>query len=283
MTLDYAAAYQAVTSVADKLGCTTEEAAAGILRIANEHMVQALRVISVQRGHDPRDFNLVSFGGAGGLHICELADALNMTHAIIPMHGGVLSAFGMLVAAPARELSHTLNRRCSECSDAEVNAAIAGLRVKGQQLMAAEMATGLRFRATLDVCYSGQSFNLAIDWSDLAQVAADFHELHEKRYGHRMSNELQLVNIRLHISAEQKPFELPVLAPAANPQQGLQHYVSLKMPDQKVPVYQREQLGAGQVISGPALILEPVATSYIAQGWLATVGHSGNLQLKKSG
>ena len=91
-----------------------EQAAQGIIDIANEHMVRALRVISVQRGHDPGDYTLVSFGGAGGLHVCALARALNMKKALVPIQAGVLSALGMLVAAAAREMSLTMNGLLSE-------------------------------------------------------------------------------------------------------------------------------------------------------------------------
>ena len=100
MPLDIGAAQQAMQKIAQSLGLSIEQAALGVVRIANEHMVRALREISVQRGHDPDDFVLTSFGGAGGLHVCALADALRMQQAIVPVYGGVLSALGMLVAQP---------------------------------------------------------------------------------------------------------------------------------------------------------------------------------------
>ena len=108
MALDVEAAQAAVQNLADQLQMGSEAAANGVLRIANEHMAQALRVISVERGEDPRDYTLMSFGGAGGLHVCALAEALGMSRALVPVYAGVLSALGMLVARPARQLSHSL-------------------------------------------------------------------------------------------------------------------------------------------------------------------------------
>lgn len=102
MQLDVAAAEQALGRLAEAMGCTMLEAAQGVIRIANEHMARALRTILVQRGLDPAGFTLMSFGGTGGLHVCALADALGMTRALVPVHGGVLSALGMLVATPGR-------------------------------------------------------------------------------------------------------------------------------------------------------------------------------------
>ncbi|MGB5261764.1 MAG: hydantoinase/oxoprolinase family protein, partial [Gammaproteobacteria bacterium] len=108
MALDVGAARQVMQTLASGLECSIEEAAQGVLAVANEHMAQALRVISVQRGEDPASYVLMSFGGAGGLHVCALAEALGMARALVPVQAGVLSALGMLVAPPSRQLSHTL-------------------------------------------------------------------------------------------------------------------------------------------------------------------------------
>ena len=115
LALDVDAARAVVKRVADALQLGIEDAAQGIVSLANEHMAQALRVISVQRGIDPRPYMLVSFGGAGGLHVCALADALGMRRALVPIHAGVLSALGMLAADASRERSRTINKRLKDC------------------------------------------------------------------------------------------------------------------------------------------------------------------------
>ena len=108
MQLDEQAARAALQPLAQAMGVSVEQAAHGVIELANEHMAQALRVISVERGIDPAAYTLTAFGGAGGLHVCALADALAMRHALVPIHAGVLSALGMLVAPRGRQLSHTL-------------------------------------------------------------------------------------------------------------------------------------------------------------------------------
>lgn len=115
MQLDKAAAFSAVGSIADTLGLSVEQAAKGIIDVVNDHMVRALRVMSVERGEDPKDFTLVSFGGAGGLHVCALAEELEMRNALVPVNAGVLSALGMLAADASRERSRTINKRLKDC------------------------------------------------------------------------------------------------------------------------------------------------------------------------
>ena len=279
LSIDKAAAEKVVTQLADQLQVSIEEAALGIIRIANEHMVQALRVISVQRGYDPKYFTLVSFGGAGGLHICELAETLGMTQALVPVHGGVLSALGMLVATPSRDMSHTINQSLSASSNEEIEQHFEKLIKQGQLLIRDELnGESAKIHCSVDVCYRGQSFNLPVSWKNLQQLEKDFHQLHEDRYGHRMNNELELVNLRVKLEAKASEFCLPdINRGKAEPVSATRLYAE----DKKVPVFQREQLAAGQKIIGPALILEKVASSYIKTGWQLTVDKKANLLLEK--
>jgi len=278
LSLDKAAAENVVAQLAKQLNVSTEEAAAGIVRIANEHMVQALRVISVQRGYDPKDFTLVSFGGAGGLHICELAEALGMNNALVPVHGGVLSALGMLVATPSREMSHTINQSFLDCDEGKIEQQFKQLIEYGSNLMRAELnGKKASSSCSVDVCYRGQSFSLPVKWINLKQLANDFHRLHEQRYGHRLEHEVELVNLRVKLQAAGSEFNLPTLSLS---EAKADSNVRLFAEEQPVPVYQREQLGAGQIINGPALVLEKVASSYIKSGWQAEVDTTGNLLLQ---
>jgi N-methylhydantoinase A len=128
MALNVAAAEQAVGRIAEQLAMGLHQAAAGIVRIADEHMARALRVMSVQRGHDPRQMTLTSFGGAGGLHVCALAEALGMHQAMVPVHAGVLSALGMLSAPRGRQLSRTMQGLLGAFSVAEIEQSYLALR-----------------------------------------------------------------------------------------------------------------------------------------------------------
>ena len=137
MTLDLAAAEAAMGRLAAAMGCATEAAALGIVRVANEHMTRALRVISVQRGVDPRGYTLSSFGGAGGLHVCALAEALNMRRAMVPVQAGVLSALGMLATRPGRQLSRTWLGSLAGLDEAELEARFGALEKSGRRSLEA--------------------------------------------------------------------------------------------------------------------------------------------------
>ena len=151
MSLDMVAAEQAVGSVAEHLGVGLYEAAEGIIRIANEHMARALRVISVQRGIDPRQMTLACFGGAGGLHVCALAESLGMSQAMVPIHGGVLSALGMLTAPRGRQLSRTHQGLLHEISVAEIELELGVLHKEGEASLLQEGVAAELFRDPFDV------------------------------------------------------------------------------------------------------------------------------------
>ena len=281
MALDRDAATAAVGRLAAELGLGLDEVAAGILRIANEHMVQALRVISIQRGVDPREHTLVSFGGAGGLHVCALADALGMPRALVPVHAGVLSALGMIAAPHSRELSHTLVGGLSGFSDAQLEREFGRLRADGAWQLAGEGvgAEQISEQRSLDLRYQGQSFTLNLAWQGGAATAEAFHREHEKRYGHRLDQPVELVNLRVGLQGPPPPVSLAALPPGedGNPLRR----VEISGEQEDVPVYLREALTPQQCISGPALITETVSTTWVAAGWRCCVEPFGNLMLER--
>ena len=275
MPVDVAAARAAMASLAERLGLSVEAAAEGILRIANEHMAQALRVISVQRGIDPKGFTLMPFGGAGGLHVCALADALGMDRALVPMYGGVLSALGMLVAPPGRQLSRTLQGRVTELSEGGIEQGFAAMEAEGRASLAEEGVTGAQAQRALDLRYEGQSSTLTVPWRGLAHVEADFHDAHREAYGHALDMPVELVNLRVGLTGAAPAVHLPAraevdtVAPAERlPVHGV---------EESVPVYRRAELPAGLRLPGPVLITEAVATTWIEPGWTAEVDVTGNL------
>ncbi len=280
MTLDAAAAERAVATIATQLDISIEEAARGIIDIANEHMAQALRVISVQRGADPRAHVLVSFGGAGGLHVCALAEALGMTRALVPVHAGVLSALGMLAAPRARQLSHTLTGELTGFDTGMLEKELRVLADKGRGELIAE---GIREQDietvySLDLRYHGQSCTLTLPWQDIANTAQAFHQEHEQRYGHRLNTPVELVNIRCNLQSRPAEITLPEAGrqPAERPEPG---YAGISGHGDKVPVWRRENLMQGQEITGPAIITETVATTWLPAGWSCRVDRVGNLLL----
>ena len=282
MTLDVQAARQAVATVAEPLGLTLEAAARGIIDIANEHMAQALRVISVQRGIDPREHVLVSFGGAGGLHVCALAEALGMRRAIVPVQAGVLSALGMLAAPRARQLSRTLTGLLRDFTGEALEQALQSLADAGIAAMREEgIPTGdLEAGFSLDLRYRGQSYTLNLPWQGQEETGEAFHLLHNRRYGHRLDTPVELVNIRCNLHGRPPEMHLPPVAIDATQRPAPREVTVSGYPD-AVPVWPRGLLTAGQSFNGPALVTETVATTWLPAGWGCQVDPVGNLQLER--
>ncbi len=279
MSLDRRAAREALQRLASPLDCSPEAAALGVIAVANEHMARALRVISVQRGLDPRNHTLVSFGGAGGLHVCALAEALGMGRALVPANAGVLSALGMLVARPGRVLTRTWPGLLGEMEDPAVSRALQTLAEQGAASLAAEAVSGDSLEGTnsLDLRYRGQSYCLNLPWQGRTATLAQFHALHERRYGHRLDLPVELVNLRVVLKAPAPKLRL-VAAPRV-----LSPLVQVRVHGcaEPVPLVSRTALGIGEPLRGPAVITDAESTTWLAPDWVATRDPSGNLALER--
>ncbi|MET0053006.1 MAG: hydantoinase/oxoprolinase family protein [Candidatus Thiodiazotropha sp.] len=281
MSLDRTAAEMAVGQLAQQMGLSLQAAAEGIVRVANEHMTHALRVISVQRGIDPRNHTLVSFGGAGGLHVCALARALGLHQALVPVNAGVLSALGMLATRPGRQLLRTWLGLLGERNEREIVSQLDHLAEEGLLEMQQEgipMAS-IERDYYLDLRYLGQSYTLNVPWQNPKQAQQDFHERHQARYGHRMAAPVELVNLRVALRGAQPDMILPQFR-AAQPGE-VQEWLELPGVTAAVPRYARDSLTAGQSLSGPALITEMAATLWVEPGWECRMDGSGNLLLQR--
>ena len=279
MSLDVVRAQQAVAEIARQLAMPLPQAALGIIQLANEHMARALRVISVQRGEDPRTMALVCFGGAGGLHVCALADALQMQTAIVPMYSGVLSALGMLVAPPSRELSRSQAGLLAQITVQQIEQVLDQLTQQARSELIAEgvAAADLQAAASIDLRYQGQSYYLNVPWQDLASSASLFHQMHRKRYGHALDLPVELVNVRVKLSGRR-----PVLTFGDRMPDAIEPvtYTRIHGCDQAVPVYHRHALPA-TAIAGPLLITETVSTTFVDAGWKVCRDAGGNLVLQR--
>ncbi len=294
MSLDKSAANSVIEKLAKSLSLSVAATASGIIQVANEHMSRALRVMSIQRGIDPKTLVLVPFGGAGALHVCALADNLQMSHVLVPVHAGVLSAFGMVVAPHSRDLSHTINVLLEATGvdateeltlEALINEQLKILACRGLSELKSEgiNESQINTHYSVDLRYVGQSYTLNVPWAEQTrslQIARDeFHMLHQKRYGHQHDQPVELVNVRVKVSAPPVTLCLPKLVPATD-----DALVTAKRQvygiDKSVPVYQREHLKYGHQISGPALIVERVSTTWLAPDWQCIVDSIGNLILK---
>lgn len=288
MNLDLNSAKAAVGPIASQLAISLEDCALGILDLANEHMTQALRVISEQRGHDPTEYTLVGFGGAGGLHICALSNALGISQAMVPVYGGVFSAFGMLVAPQTRELSHSYLHllNASDARDIEanfnslINRAIQELSEEGVQ------REDIQIRKSVDCRYKGQSFTLNLEWQNTEQCLADFHEKHKSTYGHNFDIEVELVNLRISARVKQQGIELTPIEASEKTGQPVFRKIwardlSGALREMPSPMIQREEMPVGAWMGGPALICETSATIWVEPEWKVMRDSFGNLILEK--
>ena len=281
MSLDENAARKSVARVAEPLGLSIEEAAQGIIDVANEHMSRALRVMSVKRGLDPSQLTLACFGGAGGLHVCALAESLGMRKALVPVHAGVLSALGMLVAPRARHLSLTLKRDMRDVVDEDLQKEIERLAQQGRKALQDEGINGKEVEVwpTVDVRYTGQSYAINLPWQDVDVTTQAFHDRHKTLYGHKMDQSIELVTLRVKV---QGPLpRITGLYRSKAHTNGEARMVSLACSEEPVPVYSRDSLVVDQKVSGPALITETVSTTYLAPGWECNLHDSGSLLLKR--
>lgn len=279
LSLDRARA--SIEPLAQRIGLSIEETALGIIAIANEHMAKAIRLISVNKGHDPSGFILASFGGAGGLHVCALADAMAMKHALVPIHGGILSALGMVVADQGRQFSKTLSLDTQQIDEKFLEEQFGLLETGGMETLTLEGLNSnlLVSKRSADLRYKGQSYTLNIDWHALPEALDAFGQLHTQRYGYSHDVPIELLTIRINLSTEKKPFALPQLitGPRCNNIRHCKVYGEAG----KAKLLERTDLYPGESIEGPAIITEYSATTFVATDWSVTVDDFGNLLLRK--
>jgi N-methylhydantoinase A len=265
---------------------SVEAFAQGIIDVANAVMEKAIRVISVERGHDPRDYTLVAFGGAGALHACELAAALEIPRVLVPCFPGALSALGILRADVTKDLSRTLRLETKRANDAlpKLTSEFAMVEREGRRMMNAEGFSGrsLHIRRSLDVRYSGQSYELNVPFG--GDFIASFHRAHEKRYGYfDPARACEVVNIRAHFAGRTPKFSLPKLCQGGASEAAAcvsRHPVHFRGRRMLTPVYNRAEFLAGNRFAGPSIVTEYSATTFVPPGWSGRVDRIGNLILE---
>jgi N-methylhydantoinase A len=270
---------------------TVEAFAQGIIAVANAVMEKAIRVISVERGHDPRDYALIAFGGAGGLHACELATALEMRAVLIPVFPGGLSALGILQANVVKELSQTILLSAEELlkESQRFRTVVDRLEEQAKRVLNAErfVPEKMRFQHTLDMRYLGQAYELNIPLSPLGSTGRNvilaFHRTHDMRYGyHHENKQVEIVNVRCRATGiTDKPPSQKIASRSRTQPLSPDQIMELSFYDrtQKTTLYRRDNLRAGDIFSGPAIVAEYSATTLIPPDWKATVDNYGQLLL----
>jgi N-methylhydantoinase A len=269
-------AQKALSSLGDKLGLDAEETALGILRVANAEMVRALRVISVERGLDPRDFALLAFGGAGGMHACSLAEELDIETVLVPRAGGVLSALGLAISDLRRDYVSPFLGSLAEVEEGEFERRFTEL-----ENTASEDLDGPEHTRRADLRYRGQSFEITVDAGSFGGLEESFHAAHQQRYGYRMEDEaVELVNVRLISTVPVEKPELSEPEPEGDAQAGRRE-ANFDGEWLEVSVLDRESVGAGSEVAGPEIVEFKESTCVVRPGWRGTVDGVGTLVLEK--
>jgi N-methylhydantoinase A len=288
MLLDPQRARKALGRLGEKLGMSAEAAAWGVIEVVNAHMERALRLISVERGHDPgrasgNPFTLVSFGGAGGLHAADLARRLDLPWVLIPPLASTLSAFGMLAAEVVRDYSLTVMLP-NEAAFPQIVAALRPLLERGRQDLLAEglVEQNVRLEPLLDVRYRGQSYELKVPFQENQDWRAAFHAAHQQAYGyHQPDSALEVVNVRVRAVGSVPPPPLhPLPHAGADPSParlGLREVHLQREMREFVPFYRYEDLLPGNRLPGPAVIVRSDTSIWLDRGDEAGVDEYLNL------
>src|SRR5579862_8959426 len=257
-----------------------ETFAAGVIRVVNATMEKAIRVVSVERGRDPRQFALVAFGGAGGLHACALADALSIPHVIVPAFPGALSALGILASDVVKDYSRTvLWRTAADIPLAKLNQEFARLEKIAARDFRKESWQGKpQYGRSVDTRYRGQGYELNIPFTK--NLAWDFEREHQRRYGYTHQREIELVTLRLRAVLKTKASAAPFSSQrperdVADTSVGSPVWFDGKK--LKTKIYERQELRRGTKYLGPAVVAEYSATTVIPPGVRFHLDKAGNL------
>jgi N-methylhydantoinase A len=281
------------THIAKPLNMGLQEAASGILEIANANMLRILRLVSIERGHDPRNFSLVAYGGAGPLHASTLAEQMSMRQVIIPRYPALFSAFGLLFANPSADFSQTVMLTLDSKNIQHIKSVQTKLKSRANDwFKQTEVPESDRqLQALADLRYLRQNYELTIELpheelesEHLEHLYEKFHTAHKQAFGHSTPGEtIQVVNLRLRsIDKHDKPEPQPIESVKETAElipHGGQQEVWVKGKWQTHNLYQRADLYAGHHLKGPLIVQEKEATILVEVGWELTVDHWGNLLL----
>ena len=288
--LDAEAARVAVASIGARLDLDETRMAEGIVQLAVTRMTGAIKEVSIMRGHDPRDFVLFAYGGAGPLHAAMIAEELGMPTVVVPPMPGNFSAFGLLVADVRHDYARTRLTACADLTVGQLGAIINEMRTEACTELAAEgfAEDAMRFEARFDMRYIGQAFELSVELPDntgsMAEVEAAFRNLYERRYSHATDEPSEIVCFRLAAFGVGAKPRLPEFSAAgralADARVG-QRRVAFNGAFMETPVYDRVKLPPEATLEGPALVEEPGTTTVVPPAFRARADRHGNLILER--
>lgn len=289
---DMEALNNAFGKLADKLGGTNEDIARGIIRIANANMVNALKLVSLNKGYDPRDFALIAFGGGGAMHAVALGEELMVPKVIIPVNSSVFSAWGMLMSDLRRDFLQTNVTRLSEVDPAQINENYDVIEKEGAKQCEAEGidASTIRVERFADMRYRGQEHTVKIEFSggqvtaeSIEKAIADFHNEHEREYAFRLENEVELVNYHVVLFSDIEKQSLPKREVTGRKVEECKKASRQVDFDEhgvhQADVYDMSLLEPGLGLAGPAVIEDPTTTIVVSPGKTVTMDDYGNLHI----
>ena len=288
--LDRRRALEALTSLAREMTrvarrrVSAREAAEGVVRVVRVNMERALRTISVERGFDPREFSLVPFGGAGGLHAVELARALRIPRVVAPRMAGALSALGALAADVVKDWSRTVMLEAGRESEKAIARAFSEMEREARAALRDEgfKAAEQRHERLMAVRYKGQSFELEVAWKAGVDIALAFHHAHRARYGYAQSeNTVEIVSARLRSAGlvpglkSVRKSRAKIKGPLARPVDFMTVYFEKQ--GRRTALYRREELKPCARLQAPCVVTEYSATTLVPEGARASIDPHGNL------
>ena len=293
MTLDRDAAVEVVEKLADQLGLGLLEAAEGILTIANSNMARAIRSRTIEKGHDPREFALVAFGGAGPLHAADVADALGIPEVLVPPHPGITSAGGLLTSDLKYDQMRTVFQLQGSVDSGRLNRELDGLEAELRSWLDRDgvSAEDVEVSRALDCRYVGQGYELRVTLEEgpfTEQALEQFHVLHEREYGSAYGDPIEIVNARVTAIGRRPALEsLPVASGSLDEALVGENEGVFRVDGnlQAFPTrfYDRSLLPLDEALAGPAVVFHLDTTTVVPPGWSARADASGNLILTKGG
>ena len=289
---DMPAVRAAFAALGAGLGLSADDAARGVVRIANNNMTNALKLVSINRGHDPRDFTMIAFGGGGAMHAAALAAELKIPKVIIPAHSAVFSAWGMLMSDLRRDYILTRPGHVAASAAQRISDTFDGVEQEAVDAFKAEGVAGDRIRLErfLSMRYEGQEHSVStpikagsLTGDDVAAIITDFKDAYEKEYTYRLDNEVEVVNYTVVAFAAVDRPKLSPLDHAGSADDALKGIRQVDFDPDGVcdaAVYDRSKLGRGAVFAGPAIIEEAGSTTVVYPGQAVSVDDYGNLHIE---
>jgi len=288
MTLFPERSHTAVERLAEQIGKSVKDTAAGIIAVANANMEKAIRVISIERGIDPRRFALVSFGGAGGMHAAEIASDLNIETILIPKNAGVLSAFGLLLADSIKDQSLSLLQLAHRASRSELEKRFVRLERTGREEMRAEGFADpqIAVHRAIDLRYLGQSYEISLPYRGFDSFVTDFHKAHRTLYAyHHPQQPVEIVNLRVKTVGKSQRIRLlrhPLAGKDSTAAYLRTQNLVFAHKNHQAAVFDRALLRPGNEIPGPALVVDRESTTMLPPGLDLKVDHYLNLIIKRN-